>query len=104
MCIVFVEGPREPRIVQERSCGDGPPLLMGMLAPSKDLACGLLDSVLLKWQSRGDNEHACIVEVEQVNANVEATGATAQLQRKQGILQLRFPGSSGARRAQLEQS
>lgn len=47
---------------------------MGMLAPSKDLACGLLDSVLLKWQSRGDREHACVVEVEQVNANVEATG------------------------------
>lgn len=47
---------------------------MGMLAPSEDLTCGLLDSVLLRWRSREDREHACIVEVEQVNAGMVATG------------------------------
>lgn len=51
-----------------------PPLLTGMLAPSEDLVCRLLDSVLLKWQSRADREHTCIVEVKWVNAGVEAPG------------------------------
>lgn len=74
MKTIFVEGPREPCTVQRRSCRDVPPLLVGTLAPSEDLVCRLLDSVLLKWQSRVDREHTCIAEVEWVNAGVEATG------------------------------